>query len=59
MEALRLGPDDRVVAIASGGCNVLSYLTADPARVAAIDLNGAHIALKPAQNLRAEKPARL
>jgi S-adenosylmethionine-diacylglycerol 3-amino-3-carboxypropyl transferase len=45
MEALRLGPDDHVVAIASGGCNVLSYLTADPARVAAIDLNGAHIAL--------------
>jgi S-adenosylmethionine-diacylglycerol 3-amino-3-carboxypropyl transferase len=34
-----------VVAIASGGCNVLSYLTADPAGVTAVDLNGAHIAL--------------
>jgi S-adenosylmethionine-diacylglycerol 3-amino-3-carboxypropyl transferase len=45
MEALRIGPDDRVVAIASGGCNVLSYLTADPARITAVDLNGAHIAL--------------
>jgi S-adenosylmethionine-diacylglycerol 3-amino-3-carboxypropyl transferase len=45
MEALRLGPGDRVLAIASGGCNVLSYLTADPAEVIAVDLNGAHIAL--------------
>jgi S-adenosylmethionine-diacylglycerol 3-amino-3-carboxypropyl transferase len=45
MEALRLGPQDRVIAIASGGCNVLSYLTARPAEIAAVDLNGAHIAL--------------
>jgi S-adenosylmethionine-diacylglycerol 3-amino-3-carboxypropyl transferase len=45
MEALRLGPGDRVVTIASGGCNVLSYLAADPERVTAVDLNGAHIAL--------------
>ena len=45
MAALRLGPADRVVAIASGGCNVLSYLAADPARITAVDLNGAHIAL--------------
>lgn len=45
MEALRIKPDDRIVTIASGGCNVLSYLTADPARITAVDLNGAHIAL--------------
>ena len=45
MEALRLGPTDRIVAIASGGCNVLSYLVADPAEIVAVDLNGAHIAL--------------
>ena len=45
MEALRLGPGDRMIAIASGGCNVLSYLTADPAEIIAVDLNGAHIAL--------------
>ena len=45
MEALRLQADDHVVAIASGSCNVLSYLTADPAKISAIDLNGAHIAL--------------
>src|SRR5579875_2197868 len=45
LEALRLAPDDRIVAIASGGCNVLSYLTANPREVIAVDLNGAHIAL--------------
>ncbi len=45
MEALALKPDDHVVAIASGSCNVLSYLTANPAKISAIDLNGAHIAL--------------
>ncbi|AMJ63595.1 DUF3419 family protein [Bosea sp. PAMC 26642] len=45
MEALALKADDHVVAIASGSCNILSYLTADPARISAIDLNGAHIAL--------------
>jgi S-adenosylmethionine-diacylglycerol 3-amino-3-carboxypropyl transferase len=45
MEALALKPGDRVVAIASGGCNVLSYLSAGPAEIVAVDLNGAHIAL--------------
>jgi len=45
MAALRIRPDDHIVAIASGGCNVLSYLTANPARITAVDLNGAHIAL--------------
>jgi S-adenosylmethionine-diacylglycerol 3-amino-3-carboxypropyl transferase len=45
LEALRLGPSDRVATIASGGCNALSYLTADPAEIVAVDLNGAHVAL--------------
>ena len=45
MEALAIKPDDHVVTIASGSCNVLSYLTADPARISAVDLNGAHVAL--------------
>jgi S-adenosylmethionine-diacylglycerol 3-amino-3-carboxypropyl transferase len=45
MEALRIKPEDHIVTIASGGCNVLSYLTADPAAITAVDLNGAHIAL--------------
>ena len=45
MEALALGPEDRMVAIASGGCNVLSYLLADPAAITAVDLNRHHVAL--------------
>ncbi|MEA2804449.1 MAG: S-adenosylmethionine-diacylglycerol 3-amino-3-carboxypropyl transferase [Rhodospirillaceae bacterium] len=45
LEALALGPDCHVVAIASGGCNVLSYLTANPARITAVDLSRAHVAL--------------
>ena len=45
MEALEIGSDCHVVTIASGGCNVLSYLTADPRAVTAVDLNTAHIAL--------------
>jgi S-adenosylmethionine-diacylglycerol 3-amino-3-carboxypropyl transferase len=45
MEALELTPDCHVVAIASGGCNVLSYLVADPGRITAVDLARAHVAL--------------
>ncbi len=45
MEALQITPDSRLIAIASGGCNVLSYLVANPAAITAIDLNTAHIAL--------------
>lgn len=45
MEALAITPESHVVTIASGGCNVLSYLTADPRAITAVDLNTAHIAL--------------
>jgi S-adenosylmethionine-diacylglycerol 3-amino-3-carboxypropyl transferase len=45
MEALAIASDSHVVAIASGGCNILSYLIADPARITAVDLNTAHVAL--------------
>ena len=45
MEALAIQPDSHVVTIASGGCNVLSYLTANPRAITAVDLNTAHIAL--------------
>jgi S-adenosylmethionine-diacylglycerol 3-amino-3-carboxypropyl transferase len=45
LEALELRPDHHIVAIASGGCNVLSYLTSDPARITAVDLSRAHVAL--------------
>ncbi|WP_267389388.1 DUF3419 family protein [Sphingomonas sp. GC_Shp_3] len=45
MEALAITPDSHVVTIASGGCNMMSYLTANPKAITAVDLNTAHIAL--------------
>lgn len=45
MEALAITPKSRIVTIASGGCNVLSYLIADPAHITAVDLSLAHVAL--------------
>lgn len=45
MEALRITPTSRVMVIASGGCNALSYLTANPSRIYAVDLNPTHVAL--------------
>lgn len=45
LKALELKPGASLVAIASGGCNILSYLTADPAAILAVDLNRAHVAL--------------
>jgi S-adenosylmethionine-diacylglycerol 3-amino-3-carboxypropyl transferase len=45
MQALELQPESRVVAIASGGCNLLSYLIANPAHIQGVDLNAAHVAL--------------
>ncbi|WP_027245013.1 DUF3419 family protein [Leisingera daeponensis] len=45
MQALEIAPGDNLVCIASGSCNVLSYLTAGPASVTAVDLSPAHVAL--------------
>lgn len=45
MEAMALTPTDHVVAIASGSCNVMSYLAAGPASITAVDLSPAHVAL--------------
>src|SRR5215472_5219734 len=45
LQALELKPHHRLITIASGGCNVLNYLAADPARIIAVDLNNNHIAL--------------
>ncbi|MFQ6753260.1 DUF3419 family protein [Cereibacter sphaeroides] len=45
MAALDIRPGDRLVAIASGGCNVLSYLTQGPGSILAVDLSPAHVAL--------------
>lgn len=43
--ALQIDDGCHIVAIASGGCNVLSYLIDWPARISAIDLNRSHVAL--------------
>ena len=45
MEALNIGPDDHLICIASGSCNTMSYLTAGPAQITAVDLSPAHVAL--------------
>lgn len=45
LEAMQLKQGEHVVAIASGGCNVLSYASAADVSVTALDLNPAHIAL--------------
>ncbi len=45
LNALGLSQSDRLVTIASGGCNVMSYLTAKPAQIVAVDLNAHHLAL--------------
>ncbi len=42
-EALRIGPDDDVLAVTSGGCNVLALLLDQPRSITAVDIN-------PAQN---------
>ena len=45
IEGLDIQPDSRLMSIASGSCNALSYLTANPESVTAVDLNSAHVAL--------------
>src|SRR5580698_4044550 len=45
LEALALQPHHRLITIPSGGCNVLNYLAADPAKIIAVDLNPNHVAL--------------
>jgi S-adenosylmethionine-diacylglycerol 3-amino-3-carboxypropyl transferase len=45
LEALALEPHHRMITIASGGCNILNYLAADPAHIVAVDLNPNHVAL--------------
>jgi S-adenosylmethionine-diacylglycerol 3-amino-3-carboxypropyl transferase len=45
LAALDVKPQHRLLTIASGGCNVLNYLAADPARIIAVDLNPNHVAL--------------
>jgi S-adenosylmethionine-diacylglycerol 3-amino-3-carboxypropyl transferase len=45
MKTMAIEPHHHVVTISSGGCNVLSYLTANPAKITAVDLSPAHVAL--------------
>src|SRR6201988_763330 len=45
LEALEIRPHHRVLTIASGGCNILNYLAADPEKIIAGDLNENHVAL--------------
>ncbi|WOF41936.1 DUF3419 family protein [Sphingopyxis indica] len=55
MEALAIAPGNRIATIASGGCNVFSYLTADPAEIVAVDLNTAHVALNNLKRVAIER----
>ncbi|MDZ4310107.1 MAG: DUF3419 family protein [Cypionkella sp.] len=45
MAALQIRPSDNLICIASGGCNVMSYLSARPNSIIAVDLSPAHVAL--------------
>lgn len=45
MAALSIGSEDDIVCIASGGCNVLSYLTTRPHSITAVDLSPWHVQL--------------
>src|SRR6202142_2181407 len=45
LAALQLPLGSTIVTISSGGCNALSYLTAQPAQAYAVDLNEAHLSL--------------
>ncbi len=45
MAAMRLRPEHHIVTIASGGCNMLAYLSAAPERIDVVDLNRHHVAL--------------
>ncbi|MGB0748300.1 MAG: DUF3419 family protein [Magnetospiraceae bacterium] len=45
LDALQLTDQSRVMTVASGGCNVLSYLVKKPQAVLAVDLNASHVAL--------------
>lgn len=56
MTAMDLPKGADMICIASGGCNAMSYLMADPASVTAVDLSPAHIALL---NLKATAARRL
>lgn len=45
IKGLRLNDTSRILTIASGGCNVLNYLTVQPESIVAVDLNPCHLSL--------------
>ncbi len=45
MAAMQIRPEHHIVTIASGGCNMLAYLSAQPERIDVVDLNPHHVAL--------------
>ncbi|HEX2524725.1 MAG TPA: BtaA family protein [Geminicoccus sp.] len=45
LDAMQLAPGMTIASIASAGCNLLAYLSADPARIVAVDLLDGHLAL--------------
>src|SRR5215468_2477150 len=45
LAALQLPLGSTIVTMSSGGCNALSYLSAQPAQVYAVDPNEAHLSL--------------
>ncbi len=45
MEAMELSEHHSIVTIASGGCNMLAYLSRSPKRIDVVDLNPHHVAL--------------
>ncbi|OJF97323.1 DUF3419 family protein [Pararhizobium antarcticum] len=45
MAAMQIRPEHHIVTIASGGCNMLAYLSARPERIDVVDLNRHHVAL--------------
>lgn len=55
LAALELHSSCRMVTIASGGCNLLSYVTAGPEHITAVDLNAAHVALNRMKIVAAEQ----
>lgn len=55
MTALEISETDRIICIASGGCNMMSYLTAQPAALTAVDLSPWHVELGRLKLLAAQK----
>lgn len=45
LDAMKIEKNSRIMTIASGGCNIMNYMTEAPQKIKAVDLNPAHVAL--------------